>query len=190
MGGGDLVLTTRAGGACADTSAMVQWRSFDVRYGTIEVRALMPGGTGTWPAIWLLGSNCQQSNLTTADNVGACDWPQPGSDEIDIAEILQGRETTVNQALHREDTNMTCSPSVADVTATWHTYGLVWTPSSLTWRIDGRTTCTTTRSVPQSPMFLILNTAVGGVGGGQVAASTLPQSMQVDWVRVYPGVQP
>lgn len=188
--GGDLVLTTRVGGGCGDSSAMVQWRSFRMHYGTLEVRALLPGGTGTWPAIWLLGSDCQQSNISTADNVGTCDWPQPGSDEIDFVEILGSNDGTVNEAVHREGSNPSCGPSVSNVSASWHDYELAWTPSSLTWLIDGRTTCTMTSSIPQDPMFLIINTALGGAGGS-LNPSTLPQQMKVDWVRVYaPGGRP
>ena len=79
------------------TSAHVQTNTFNFLYGTVSVRALMPGGVGPWPAIWLLGAQCQA-------NAGgpACDWPYPGSDEIDIAEILNSqhhgsRQTTLNK---------------------------------------------------------------------------------------------
>jgi beta-glucanase (GH16 family) len=96
---GNLVLTTRVETKiCGDsehaasdwdfTSAMVQWKTFRFTYGTVEFRAKLAGGKGSWPAVWLLGADCQDSNVTCADNIGTCNWPHPGSDEIDIAEIL------------------------------------------------------------------------------------------------------
>ncbi|GEM_PF-4284246 len=185
---GSLVLTSKVDGSCAGysyTSAMVQWKSFNFLYGTIEIRAKEAGGQGTWPALWLLGADCQQANITTADNVGTCNWPAPGSDEIDIAEIKGGNLTTVNQNLISNGTNTTCAPTTSDVSQNWHTYDLIWQPGSLTWQIDGQTTCTMTQAVPAHPMFLLLNTALGGNGGGQIDASTLPQTHSIDYVRVY-----
>lgn len=58
-------------------------------------------------------------------------------------------------------------------------------PRSPIWEIDGATTCTIQQSyVPSTPMFVIINTAIGGVGGGTVDNSTLPQAMSVDYVKV------
>ena len=57
-------------------------------------------------------------------------------------------------------------------------------PSSMTWQIDGVRTCQTTSFVPTTPMFMIIDTAVGGVGGGAVKNSTLPQTTEVDYVKV------
>jgi beta-glucanase (GH16 family) len=54
----------------------------------------------------------------------------------------------------------------------------------MVWKIDGTTTCTIKQSyVPDTPMFLIINTAMGG-SGGSVSNSTLPQTMQIDYVQV------
>ena len=188
--GGNLVTTTKVDGSCSGhryTSAMVQWRQFAFTYGTLEFRARMAGGTGTWPAVWMLGSNCQQSNITTPDNVGTCHWPEPGSDEIDVTEVFGGSTTTVNQGLISTAGNDGCRPEVSDVSADWHTYQLVWAPGSLTWTIDGTTTCTVTSGVPSTPMFVMINTAVGGVGGGTVDDATLPQQNLIDYVRVISG---
>ncbi len=166
------------------TSGMVQWKSFNFTYGTIEFRAKMAGGQGTWPAVWLLGYNCQASNVTSADNTGACKWPQPGSDEIDITEIKNGALTTVWQNVFSGGVANSCTPTTTDVSQNWHTYDLIWAPGSLTWQIDGTTTCHMTTGVPSTPMFLILNTAMGGAGGGAINAGTLPQTLSLDYVRV------
>ena len=167
------------------TSAMVQWKSFNFTYGTIEVRARMAGGQGPWPAIWFLGYNCQQSNVNSANNVPPCSWPDPGSDEIDFVEILSSDQTSVNQGIHSNGNNGRCSAAVSDVSQNWHLYTLIWAAGSLTWKIDGVTTCQLTSGVPTTPMFLLINTAMGG-SGGSVNNSTLPQTMSVDYVRITP----
>ena len=167
------------------TSGFAQTNTFNFLYGTVTIRALLPGGTGPWPAFWLLGADCQAS----AGEVSAlCNWPYPGSDEIDITEILDSNHTSVNQQIHTMSGNTEedpgCTATTTDVSQNWHTYTLIWAPGSLTWQIDGTTTCTETSYVPSTPMYLIINTAVGGDGGGTVNNSTLPQTLLVDYVHV------
>jgi beta-glucanase (GH16 family) len=187
---GDLLaLTSKVDSSCQGysyTSAMVQWRSYNFTYGTVEVRAKMAGGTGTWPAAWLLGANCQQTNVISADNAPPCSWPNPGSDEIDIAEIKNSNLSTVWQNVISGSSGFqTCTPTTANTSQNWHVYSIEWSAGSLVWKIDGQTTCSFTRNIPSTPMFLMLNVAVGGNGGGTVVNSTLPQTMSVDYVRVY-----
>jgi beta-glucanase (GH16 family) len=184
--GGSLVITTKVDSSCSNfiyTSAMVQWKTFNFTYGTVEVRAKLAGGQGPWPAIWMLGANCQQTNIISPDNTPPCSWPQPGSDEIDITEILVSNHTAVNQQIHSSLGSPGCNAQTTDVSQNWHTYDLIWAAGSVTWQIDGQTTCTITSAVPSHPMFLLLNTALGG-GGGSINASTLPQNSNFDYVRV------
>ena len=165
------------------SSGMVQWTSFNFTYGTVEFRAKMPGGQGPWPAVWMLGSNCQASNIASANNVPPCNWPQPGSDEIDITEILGSNHLAVNQQIHSGVYNWGCGVTTADVSQAFHIYQLEWSAGSLVWKIDGTQTCQITYNVPSTPMFLLMNTAIGGQGG-PVDDSTLPQMMSVDYVKV------
>jgi beta-glucanase (GH16 family) len=194
---GALTLTDRADTSCAGyqyTSAMVQTNSFTFTYGTFEVRARMPSGAGQWPALWLLGANCQATNPTTADNTGACQWPTPGSNEIDLFEGKNTQTTTGFFNLHTgtspnlDDQAFGCndvSLSI-DTSAGYHTYDLIWQPGSLTWQIDGQTYCSTTANVPSTAMFILLNVAVGGTFTGlQVDTSVMPQTLSVAYVRVY-----
>jgi beta-glucanase (GH16 family) len=192
--GGNLVITTTAQPtSCGDAthapstspylSGMVQWQTFDFTYGTVEIRARMAGGQGTWPALWLLGANCQATNIATADNMGACQWPNPGSDEIDITEILGSNHTAVNEQVHTTSSNDGCSAPATDVSQSFHVYTIEWKPGSLIWKIDGAQTCNVTNGVPSTPMFLMMNTAMGGAGG-TVDDSTLPATMEVDYVKV------
>ena len=185
---GSLVIRTINDTSCngfAYTSGMIQTTNFHFTYGTVEYRAKFAGGNGTWPAISMLGANCQASNIISADNVAPCNWPQTGSDEIDITEIKNAQLTTVNQGYFAAGGNQGfCTPTTDDVSANWHTYTLVWAPNSLTWKIDGITTCTKTNSVPHTPMFVMINTAVGGIGGGTVNPATLPQQSTVDYLTI------
>ena len=168
------------------TSEMVQWRSFNFTYGTIEFSAKLAGGQGTWPAIWMLGSNCQQTNVISADNTPPCNWPATGSDEINITEMLNSNHTQLFQGIHSNGNNLGCTVNTGfDVTQNLHKYVLIWAPGSLTWQIDGATTCRVTTGVPSTPMFLMVNTALGGAGGA-VNNSTLPQTLAVDYLRVTP----
>jgi beta-glucanase (GH16 family) len=166
-------------------SGAVQMSTFNFTYGTVQVRAKFGGGTGSWPAIWLLGANCQRPNWLTTPEFGSCNWPNSGSQEIDIAEILNSDHTSVNEQLHYGASNPDCRASTTDVSHNWHVYTLIWSANELLFQIDGVTTCKFTSPIPSTPMFMIINTAVGGAGGGPIINSTLPQTTQVDYVRVF-----
>jgi beta-glucanase (GH16 family) len=149
----------------------------------------MAGGTATWPAIWLLGANCQQTNIITANNVGTCNWPAPGSDEIDMTEILiQGGP--INQEIHvgpgnnvsTENDGCGASAPTGDPESSFHNYEVDWGPGTVVWKVDGKTTCTVAKSyVPSHPMFLIINTALFPSAS---LSSPWPQYTQVDYVKI------
>jgi len=164
------------------SSGAVQMRKFNFTYGTIQVRAKFTGGTGPWPAVWLLGADCQQPTWLTTST---CNWPNTGSQEIDLAEILDGNLTSVNEETYLNGSRPDCRAPTTAVNQNWHVYSLAWTASELQFRIDGVTTCTFTSAIPSTPMFVIIDTAVGGVGGGRIKNNTLPQTTQVDYVRVF-----
>jgi beta-glucanase (GH16 family) len=196
VGGGILTLTDRAQTGCGHlnyTSAMVQTTAFHFTYGTIVFRAKLPSGQGQWPALWLLGANCQSTNITSADNSGSCQWPVPGSDEIDVFEGKNTSTTAGYFNLHTgsapnvDDQLQGCNdvPLAIDTHADFHTYVLDWHPGLLQWSIDGVNYCTITNAVPTTSMFLIMNIAVGGNFVGGVDPSAMPQSLQIDYVRVY-----
>lgn len=158
--------------------------NYSFTYGTIQFRAKFAGGQGPWPAVWMLGTNCQSPNYLTV-SPSACNWPDTGGQEVDLAEILNGDHANVNEQLHYGSDNSGCYPSTTDVSTTWHTYAVVWKPKRMVFKINGKVTCTLTSSVPYTPMFLIIDTAMGGNGGGSINDSTLPQTTQVDYVRVF-----
>lgn len=197
VGGGYLLEKAEVGRACGAycppnsaslcpfTSGGIQWSKLSFTYGTVTFRAKFAGAIGSWPAVWLLGSECQTPSWLTS----TCNWPAPGSSEIDIAEVLGSNDHRINEQLHTEDSLGNaqipkCEPLVSAANLNWHTYSLIWTAQSLTWTIDGVQTCQMTAFIPSTPMFLIVNTAVGGVGAGRVVASQFPQTTQVDYIRV------
>lgn len=175
------------------------------RYGRIEVRASLPQGQGTWPAIWMLPEK---------DRYGA--WAASG--EIDILEAVNlgvpcakcpgGRESTILGTLHfggkwPKNTHKgeeVPFPEVLD--GGFHTYAIEWYPDRIVWQVDGRTfserrasewftTGSTSPGAPfDQPFHLILNLAIGGKlaetrGVGGVRLDGYPKRMEVDWVRVW-----
>lgn len=181
------------------------------RYGRIEVRARLPQGQGTWPAIWM---------LPDADSYG----PWAASGEIDILEAVNlgvacaacpgGRESTILGTLHfggvwpnnRQTGDEMAFPPVLDG---WHVFAIDWTPERITWLVDGKpwatrtasqwgTTGSATPGAPfDRPFHLILNLAIGGrlpEGRGLrgVDRRGFPRQFSIDWVRVWqqPAAQP
>jgi beta-glucanase (GH16 family) len=172
---------------------------FTFRYGYVEARVRMPGGRGVWPAFWL---------ASDADGQGHMGWPP----EIDIFEVVNNGVEDTMDMLH---TNVVKPAGTAPAphlymdaayspTWTywrapyrfndgWHTVAVEWTPDRVSTFVDGRRVVTRaynwTRSdgTPAGPAHLLLNLAVGGSWAGRhgVDDSAFPQSLQVNWVRVY-----
>jgi beta-glucanase (GH16 family) len=156
-------------------------------YGYFEIRAKLPEGVGTWPAIWM---------LPEIDTYGL--WPNSG--EIDIMEHVgfdPGRiHTTAHTAAfnHLINTQKTKSDMVEAVSKQFHVYGMEWNQSHILWYIDGEpffrfeNTEKNTDEWPfDKPFHLILNIAIGGSWGGQRGIDPALQGavMEVDYVRVY-----
>jgi beta-glucanase (GH16 family) len=156
-------------------------------YGKIEVRAKIPSFLGSWPAIWMLGSNINE--------VG---WPKCG--EIDMMENVGFDPDTVHFNIHTEaynhvkGTNKGKKVFVNDAAADFHVYTLEWHEDRLDFFLDSVKVFTFnnegkgTEVWPyDKPHYLILNLAVGGAWGGSkgVDLSALPQKLIIDYVRVY-----
>jgi beta-glucanase (GH16 family) len=192
---GNLVITTRAqASSCSSfdlararyryTSGFVSMRRFNFLYGTVEFRAKFGGGenTGAWPIVWMQDASCEASDPSGTDN-------NCNGQEIDIAEILHGNFTAVNQEIHIDNFkhNDGCTAHTSDVSEYFHIYDLVWSPGSLVFKIDGRTTCTISESyVPNAPMYVKADTFVGSYGG-PVDKKSLPWTTLIDYVKVTQG---
>src|SRR5262249_52095732 len=119
------------------TSWQIQQATKPFRYGTIEVRAKVPGGIGIWPTIWMLGFEWQESQPYTANVPGAPEGPVAGWCEIDIAEFWQGGRRNVNTTVHyNRPGGLHIKDLSFDATAQFAVYRLEWTRDSLIWSVD------------------------------------------------------
>ena len=184
-------------------SCMVQSTSFNFQFGTLEFRVLSTNpGLGTWPgALWLEGGNCQAANVDTADNeavnggLGTCNWPNVGSEEIDPCEI-KSSDAQPNTQVWQNTFSSTgvASPEFSSQTpwsdprVNFHTCKIVWNTNSVTWFVDGVQTRQILKSngdpVPQGPLFILINVAIGGQGSSPPNPANFPQTLQIDYVRV------
>ena len=187
-GSGNLAITARQESfqGSAFTSARITTKGkFEPQQGLIEARIKLPSGKGLWPAFWLLGANI--------DTV-----PWPGCGEIDVMENRGQEPGIILGSLHGPgyagSKAITSSYFEEDVRfdAGFHTYTVEWTKNSVSWYVDGtRYRTVTPLDVPgewvyDHPFYLILNVAVGGTFVGFPGPDTVfPQTMLVDWVRVY-----
>lgn len=168
------------------TSARITTRDlFEPRYGRIEARMQLPTGQGIWPAFWMLGADFP-----------ATWWPLCG--EIDIMEF-RGQAPSVNHtSLHGPGYSggnaVTASHDVSPLRLDqdFHVYAVEWHADAIRWLLDDVVTLEIfPADVPgewvyDHPFFLILNVAVGGTFvGAPDAGTTFPQTLLVDWVRVY-----
>ncbi len=158
-------------------------------YGRVELRAKLPRGKGSWPAIWMLPED------SAGYGVG---WPDSG--EIDLMEHVGYEQGAVHFTVHtaaynhKLGTQRGASLSIPDAAETFHVYGMEWTPSFIRFYVDGQTVFqhdnpgTGWQAWPfDKPFYLILNIACGGDWGGRegIDNESLPWRMEVDWVRVY-----
>ncbi len=164
------------------TKGIAEWR-----YGRVEVRARLPRGRGFWPAIWMLGAD--------RERVG---WPACG--EIDIMENVGFDPDLIHGTIHTAKYNHVKGTqrggkiTIPKPYEDFHVYAMEWDESRMDFFVDGSKYFTFENEKTgrdawpfDQPMYLILNVAFGGSWGGQqgVDDSTLPQSMSVDYVRVY-----
>ncbi|RZJ94162.1 MAG: glycoside hydrolase family 16 protein [Brevundimonas sp.] len=154
-------------------------------YGFISVRANLPCGLGSWPAIWMLSQG------------GG--WPIGG--EIDIMEHVAQEPTKIYGSLHSQafnhsiGTGQTGGTDIATACGAFHDYQVHWTPQRIDFLVDGTPFYGVDNDNSglrehwpfNTPFYLILNVAVGGTWGGAegVDPSVFPQAMEVDYVRVY-----
>jgi beta-glucanase (GH16 family) len=164
----------------------------DWTYGRVEVRAKLPSGRGTWPAIWM---------LPTGWTYGS--WPRSG--EIDIMEHVGFDPDVVHASIHTSaynhtiNTQKTAALRVANARRDFNVYAIEWTPEEIRGFVNHQLYFTFRNERPTNPaadfrqwpfdkpFHLLLNLAVGGTWGGQqgVDPTIWPQRFEIDYVRVY-----
>jgi len=163
---------------------------FAFTYGRVEVRARLPFGLGTWPAIWTLGKNIIEPGSFYTEEFGEVYWPACG--EIDIMEHWGFNQNYVSAALHTPSsfgaTENTEGLVLPDVSNTFHVYSMEWSPEEIRFFIDG-VNFFTYAPVVQNPetwpfnedQYLLLNVAMIN----PVAQNFTRSEMIIDYVRVY-----
>jgi len=166
-----------------NTDDKVSWT-----YGRFDIRAKLPKGKGSWPAIWMLG-----------ENISTVGWPNCG--EIDIMEHVGFDDGRIHASIHTEDynhmnnTQKSGSTFIETATDSFHIYSLEWSPTYLHYLIDNESyffvyngsNGDVAKWPFDEPQYIILNLAIGGDWGGiqGIDPSAFPMKMLVDYVRVY-----
>ncbi|WP_269533666.1 glycoside hydrolase family 16 protein [Chitinimonas sp. BJYL2] len=156
------------------TQGKAQWT-----YGFVEVRAKLPCGKGSWPAIWMLGNG---------------EWPAAG--ELDIMEQIGHEPTKVFSTVHTTSgsggNGKGAATQVPDACGAFHNYQMLWTTNDIRFGIDGVehfryvNAGTGVNQWPfDRPQYLILNIAIGGDLGGAVDDSIFPIQFEIEHARVY-----
>ena len=149
-------------------------------YGFFEIRAKLPCGAGSWPAIWTLGTSAGH----------------PDGGEIDILEHVGSNPGEVHATVHNRATvgshGNGGSLSLPTACSAFHRYQLTWTPEALMFAVDGKPVHRYVRAGKtkegwpfDAPQYLLLNLAIGGAMGGQVDDANFPLTFEVDYVRIY-----
>ncbi|MFX0556523.1 glycoside hydrolase family 16 protein [Maribacter sp. CXY002] len=156
---------------------------FSFTYGRIEVKAKLPEGKGTWPAIWTLGSNL--------NSIG---WPFCG--EIDIMEHVGNKIGDISSAIHTPSSNGNTVNigriDIPDATTEFHVYAVDWTADKMDFYVDDILFYTYDPTIKDnntwpfnSDQFILLNIAMGGTLGGNIDPDFEQAVMEIDYVRVY-----
>ena len=164
------------------TSArMTTQNLFDFTYGEVHVRAKLPQGQGTWPAIWMLGND-----------IGTLNWPQCG--EIDIMEHGNKEAGLVSSAVHLANENgdhyyLSGQQKIENESNNFHIYKVKWSSTQIDFFVDDikHHTFITNFNMPfWKPFFLLLNVAMGGqFTNNNIDSDFISATMEVDYVRVY-----
>ena len=166
-------------GSAYTSARLLSKGKYEFKYGRVEVRAKLPIGVGTWPAIWMMG--------TDISTVG---WPACG--EADIMEHRGSDLNRITSALHypgRSGSNPVVATTVIqNATTEFHLYRFDWTATSLKFYVDDKLyhEVQNNSNIPYNKdFFILLNLAMGGGFGGPVDPAFTNATFEVDYVRVY-----
>jgi beta-glucanase (GH16 family) len=154
------------------SGVITSFDSFIFTYGYVEARVRIPSGQGFWPALWLLDAGGKV-------------------EEIDVAEFLGQDPNVAHMTFHytdqqgqRQETGS--SYQGPDFSQDYHVLGLDWNSTAITWYIDGVECYRIDHNIPNTPMYLIANLAVGGSWPGSPDNTTrFPATFDIDYIRVF-----
>jgi beta-glucanase (GH16 family) len=163
---------------------------FAFKYGRVEVRAKLPVGVGTWPAIWMLGKNIIEPGGYWTSTYGSASWPACG--EIDIMEHWGTNQNYVQSAMHTPSsfgsTTNLGGQTIPTASSQFHIYSLEWSATSMTFSVDNIVHYIYNPAVKNAStwpfnaeQYILLNIAVQS----SIASNFIQSAMEVDYVRVY-----
>lgn len=163
---------------------------FAFTYGRVEVRAKLPTGVGTWPAIWMLGKNVIEPGGYWTPTHGTVAWPACG--EVDIMEHWGNNQNFIQSALHTPSSNGNTTnlggQTVADASSQYHIYSLDWNADRMIFSVDNSVHYIYNPAVKNAstwpfnaPQYLLLNLAIQN----SIFPGFTQGAMEVDYVRVY-----
>jgi len=157
------------------------------KYGRIEIRAKLPKGNGTWPAIWMLGENKERDGY-------------PASGEIDIMEHVGKSPREIHGAIHYpelDNKKLNSSAASFEIPLSkdgFHKYAIEWDKKNINYFIDEKLFhCFSIEdaeregreNIFQKPFYLIINLALGGKWAGEIDDAIFPARFYVDYIRYY-----
>jgi len=179
--GGSLKITAKKEGNDYTSARIKTQGLYDFTYGRVEVRAKLPSAQGTWPAIWMLGSN--------HPTVG---WPSSG--EVDIMEQRGNDKSYVEGTCHWYNTAGSSNASYGETTSIenpsteFHLYTLEWTEDAIKIFLDDVKYYELPNSADlpfNADFYLILNVAMGGTNGGDIDPAFTQDTMEIDYIKVF-----
>lgn len=164
---------------------------FAFTYGVVEIRAKLPTGSGTWPAIWTLGKNINENGAYwQQQGHGSVSWPACG--EIDIMEHWGSNQNFIQSAMHTPSSHGATvnhgGRTISTVSSQFHVYKLEWTAEKMIFSVDDIEHYTYNPTVKNddtwpfdSDQYILLNIAIESV----IESSFTSSVMEIDYIRVY-----
>lgn len=177
------------------TSAKITTRNlFSMQYGRVVVRAKLPKGKGTWPAIWMMPNSFHEGEK----------WPRCG--EIDMMEHVGRDEDMIHFSLHtgkynhNNKTQYTYFERLTEITERFAEYEMIWNEEYIEFLVDGHSYAKFTKGENghdttfdgwpfDQKFYLIINLAIGGFWGGEIDETVFPLQFLIDYVKVYKAVK-
>lgn len=163
---------------------------FAFTYGKVEIKAKMPFGVGTFPALWMLGQNITENGVYWAPTHGTTGWPDCG--EVDIIEHWGSNQDFVQSALHNRSSYANTvnkgGRTIVGASTQFHIYTLEWSSEKMVFKVDGIVHYTynpDNKNIENwpydAPQYLLFNVAILP----NIASTFTESAMEIDYVRVY-----